>query len=265
MKIQQIRNATIILEYNGVRFLIDPMLGEKGSYPPFPSLRGDEANPLVDLPESIETITKDIDAVIVTHNHIDHWDPKAAEVLDKNLPIWIQNDDDADAIKKDGFENVHILKNQAGISGVTLSKTEGKHFTDEGTKEVMNEYTGVTDTMGIIFSAENEKTVYLSGDTIWYQGVKDALGTHHPEILILNAGGNQFAMDGKDSEKGRLLMNEEDVYEVHKASPESTIIASHMEAVNHWYTSREDLKQMAKKHDFSDKLFVPEDGEKYEF
>lgn len=29
MKIQQIRNATIIIEYAGKRFLVDPMLGGK--------------------------------------------------------------------------------------------------------------------------------------------------------------------------------------------------------------------------------------------
>ncbi len=36
MNIQQIRNATIIIEYAGKRFLVDPVLGEKGSFAPFP-------------------------------------------------------------------------------------------------------------------------------------------------------------------------------------------------------------------------------------
>lgn len=35
MKIQQIRNATLIIEYAGTRFLIDPLLAEKGAYPGF--------------------------------------------------------------------------------------------------------------------------------------------------------------------------------------------------------------------------------------
>ena len=29
MKFQQLRNATIIIEYAGKKFLVDPMLGEK--------------------------------------------------------------------------------------------------------------------------------------------------------------------------------------------------------------------------------------------
>ncbi|MBQ9772752.1 MAG: MBL fold metallo-hydrolase [Lentisphaeria bacterium] len=36
MKFQQIRSATAIIAYGGVRFLIDPWLGEKGSIPPLP-------------------------------------------------------------------------------------------------------------------------------------------------------------------------------------------------------------------------------------
>ena len=36
MNITQIRNATIIVQYAGKKFLIDPMLADKGAYPPFP-------------------------------------------------------------------------------------------------------------------------------------------------------------------------------------------------------------------------------------
>ena len=35
MNIHQIRNATIVVEYSGKKFLIDPMLAEKGTLPPF--------------------------------------------------------------------------------------------------------------------------------------------------------------------------------------------------------------------------------------
>lgn len=71
--------------------------------------RGNQTNPLNELSESIDAITKDIDMVIVTHTHIDHWDPKAAEVLDKNLPIIVQNDDNANIIKEAGFNEVISL------------------------------------------------------------------------------------------------------------------------------------------------------------
>ena len=57
MFIQQIRNATILLHYGGQKFVIDPVLAQKGSYPPFPnSPRQDRNNPLVDLPLPVEDL-----------------------------------------------------------------------------------------------------------------------------------------------------------------------------------------------------------------
>lgn len=50
MKLTQIRNATLLLDYAGKKFLIDPMLAEKEAWPGFagnarPHLR----NPMVEL------------------------------------------------------------------------------------------------------------------------------------------------------------------------------------------------------------------------
>ena len=62
------------------------MLSDKGAFEPFPnSPRQDENNPLVELPLAIEDIINNIDLVILTHLHIDHFDPKAIEVLPKIL------------------------------------------------------------------------------------------------------------------------------------------------------------------------------------
>lgn len=37
MKLTQIRNATLKVEYAGKKFLIDPMLSKKGAFPGFPA------------------------------------------------------------------------------------------------------------------------------------------------------------------------------------------------------------------------------------
>lgn len=141
--------------------------------------------------------------------------------------------------------------------GTTLTKTTGKHFVDTETKDFMDEATGVTETMGIVFSGESEKALYLVGDMIWYEGVHETMKKYQPKIILLNAGGNQFPMDNYNSDSGRLLMNEKNVYKVHQAAPNAKIIASHMVAVNHWYTSKDDLKQIAKDNDFFRALICP--------
>lgn len=95
VNITQIRNATLHIVYGGVRFLVDPMLSDRHSWPGFKgSVNSEERNPLVHLPMTKEEII-DVDAVIVTHLHEDHWDEEARKVLPKTLPIFAQNDADA--------------------------------------------------------------------------------------------------------------------------------------------------------------------------
>lgn len=72
MKIRQVRNATILLTYGDEAFLIDPFLAEKGAYAAFGgTVDAHLRNPCVALKTPMETIL-DVDAVIVTHLHLDH-------------------------------------------------------------------------------------------------------------------------------------------------------------------------------------------------
>lgn len=76
---------------------------------------------------------------------------------------------------------------------------------------------------------------------------------------MVNGGDNQRL------DLGSLIMGKEDIYEVHKAAPHAKIISVHMEAVNHWTLSREELKNFSKEKGFSSNILVPEDGESYTF
>jgi len=253
MNIQQIRNATLVVQYAGKKFLIDPFLAEKGAYPPFPnSLRQDQNNPLVSLPVSIDDMINDIDAVIVTHLHLDHYDDAAKEALPKELKMFVQNEEDANAVQNDGFKNVEVLQEDTVFEGIQLIKTKGEH----GRGEILK-LAGLV--CGVVFKHDTEKTLYVAGDTVWYEGVQEAIDTHTPEVIVVNAGDNQFL------EGGSLVMGKDDVYEVHKAAPSAKIITSHMEAVNHWTLSREELKSFADEKGISSSVLVPNDGESYKF
>ena len=61
-------------------------------------------NPLVDLPMPVEDIINGIDAVIVTHLHLDHWDDIAKEVLPKEIKLFVQDENDANEIRLYGFK-----------------------------------------------------------------------------------------------------------------------------------------------------------------
>jgi L-ascorbate metabolism protein UlaG (beta-lactamase superfamily) len=253
MKINQIRNATIVVEYANKKFLIDPMLAEKGTYPPFPnSARQDQKNPVVSLPTSVENIIEDIDAVIVTHLHLDHFDEAAQRILPKGIKMFVQNEEDATEVRNAGFQNVEVLQEDTVFEDIQLIKTKGEH----GRGEILK-LAGLV--CGVVFKHQSEKTLYVAGDTVWYDEVQKVIDTHKPEIIVVNGGDNQFF------EGGSLVMGKEDIYKVYKAAPNSQIIVVHMEAVNHWNLSREELKSFINEKEMSSAVLVPDDGQSYMF
>jgi len=252
MNIQLIRNATLVIQYAGRKFLVDPFLAEQGVYPPFsPSLRDDQMNPLVGLPVPVKDII-DVNAVIVTHLHLDHYDDAAKQLLPKDIKMFVQNEEDAMQVKQDGFVNVEVLQENTLFEGIQLIKTKGEH----GRGEILQVAGQVC---GVVLKHPEEKNLYIAGDTVWYSAVQEVIDTHQPQVIVVNGGDNQFLQGGS------LVMGKEDIYEVYQAAPQAHILSVHMEAVNHWALSRAELKSYATEKGMSDRLLVPEDGEAYTF
>lgn len=245
MQITQIRNATLIVETGGVRFLIDPMLSDAETLPPFANTpNGDRRNPLVALPIPVETLA-DVDAVIVTHTHLDHWDPAAAQALPKSLPIFVQHQADAEKIAADGFTDIRLLSDSSAFNGVSLTKTPGQHGSDETMAKIGDRLGQVC---GVIFQHPDEPVFYLAGDTVWNAMVADMLARHTPDVIALNAG------DAQINGMGSIIMGAEDVTQVARAAPEARIVATHMEAVNHAMLSRTALRDIATREGFANRL-----------
>ncbi|RTZ45504.1 MBL fold metallo-hydrolase [Candidimonas sp. SYP-B2681] len=260
VRLQQIRNATVKITYADTTFLIDPMLSKKGSYPGFEgTYRSSLRNPLVDLPISEKDVMAGVDAVIVTHTHLDHWDDAAQKLLPKDIPLFAQNQADATMIREQGFTDVRVLSDKAGFGGVTLRKTGGQHGTDEmfASPDVAK---ALGPAMGVVFEAPGHKTLYLVGDTIWRDEVDRALAQYDPQVIVINAG--YAVMSGFE---GSIIMGKEDVLRASQAAPGATIVATHMDAINHMFQSRKELREYVQEKGIQDRVEVPEDGATVEF
>ena len=259
MKITQIRNATLIIEYENIRFLIDPWLMPKDYMEGFDSaLNSQIRQPRVNLPFEIEKIV-DVNAVIITHIHPDHWDEFAEKSLDKNVKIFVQSEIDKNYILSKGFKNVEILLQEGNkYQNITLYKTKTQHGKKEILKPLCESIGMPYDAMGIVFKSNKEKTLYIAGDTIWCNEVNEAIEEYKPEIIIVNACGARI-INGE-----RLIMDISDLEEVIKAAPNSTIIASHMDTVSHLTVTRADLKNLKAKEELKN-LLIPDDGETLNF
>jgi L-ascorbate metabolism protein UlaG (beta-lactamase superfamily) len=261
VQLQQIRNATVKITYADTTFLIDPMLSKKGIYPGFEgTYRSKLRNPLVDLPMSEKDVIAGVDAVIVTHTHLDHWDDAAQKLLPKDIPLFTQNQADATMIREQGFTNVRVLSDKTEFGGVTLSKTGGQHGTDE-MYAVAEIATALGEAMGVVFEAPGHKTLYLVGDTIWRDEVDQTLAQYDPEIIVINAG---YAVMS-DYPDHSIIMGKEDVLRASRAAPDATIVATHMDAINHMFQSRKELREYVKEKSIGERVEIPEDGATVEF
>lgn len=250
--IRLLRHATSVITLDGVKFLLDPMLSPKEAMDPVKNAGNDRRIPLVDLPVSSEEMGKiiyDVDAVIITHTHRDHWDAAAQKDIPKNKVLILQPPDE-ETIRKQGFEKVNAVKDSTEFKGLLITRTGGQH----GAGEI-----GLR--MGAVsgFMISNGKTkIYVAGDTIWCSEVEQAIHKHQPDVIIVNAG------EAKFSQGGAITMGVNDMVNVYNAAPRAKIIAVHMDTINHCQLTRSRLKDALDNAGMRKKFLIPGDGETIE-
>jgi L-ascorbate metabolism protein UlaG (beta-lactamase superfamily) len=249
MEIQEIRNATMKISYSGRTFLTDPYLAPKHSYDPFV---GKTRNPTTDLLVPVEEILRGIDAVLVSHVHIDHFDRAAKELLPKEIPLFCQPTD-VEKLTGKGFESVRPVEHSDTWKGVTITRTDGQHGTG-----IWLERLG--DVSGFVLQGENEPTLFWVGDSIWCDPVEQVVKDFQPDVIVTHSGGAKFP----DSDP--IIMDAEQTIAVCKAAPNAVIVAVHLEALDHCLVARADLRSAAEKEGISlRQLLVPSDGETLSF
>lgn len=260
VQVQQIRNATAKITYAGKTFLVDPFLAKKGKYPGFPGTFNSQLrNPLIELPMPVNEVMKGVDAVIVSHTHLDHWDGGDHRSIPKALPLFVQHEADARLIRSQGYTDVRILGENTVFDGVQLARIGGQHGTDAmyANKPLAQ---GLGEAMGIVFQAPGAKTIYVVGDTVWRSDVDQTLAKFKPDVIILNAGDARMV-----GYTGSIIMGKDDVLHAYQAMPNATIVATHMDAINHMTLSRKELRQHVKQHGIQDRVRIPADGEILKF
>jgi L-ascorbate metabolism protein UlaG (beta-lactamase superfamily) len=236
MKLTLVRSATVLLELRGRRILVDPMLDDAGTRPPVEQTANPVRNPTVPLPFPAEEAVRGLDAVIVTHRHRDHLDGRAEALLPRDVPVFCQPED-GDALRDLGLD-ARPVAGRLDWRGLTIARTPARHGSGR-----MAELLGPVS--GFVLDE-----LYLAGDTVWYDGVEQAIEQHAPRVAVVNAGGAEFL------EGGPIVMGIDDVREVAARVP--VVVAVHLEALNHCFLTRAALREAVPG------VLVPEDGETLE-
>ncbi|WP_254537419.1 MBL fold metallo-hydrolase [Halomarina litorea] len=240
VSITLVRHATLLLDFDGTRLLVDPMLAERGAMPPIPNSPNDRRNPLVALPD----VSLEADGMLVTHLHRDHLDDAAREQLPADIPVLCQPEDESEL--EETFEDVRPVTDSLAFEGIDVDRVPARH----GHGELAEQMAPVS---GFVLD-DGSTTLYHAGDTVWYDAVGETLSAYDPDAVVVNAGAAQFT-------EGRpITMTAEDVISVceHTDAP---VLADHVDAINHCLQTRGDLAQALAEGSHAEQVVVPEDGE----
>jgi L-ascorbate metabolism protein UlaG (beta-lactamase superfamily) len=253
MKIQQIRNATIILELGSHRILVDPMLAPKGALPPLRVFSARQRNPLVELPDSAAQALESVTHCLITHcqkGHFDHLDRAAKRWLRARQTPLICTAHDAPYLAQRGLNVQPLPDDHAAPSPFlggwirTVRCTHG-----EGLIGRLMEH-GV----GYLIEMPGQPSLYLAGDTVLTPTVRDFVLRHQPRVSVVPAGGARFDV-GND-----VIMGVNDVLEFTRLSL-GTVVANHLEAISHCPVTREGLANAATEAGIAHRLLIPVDGQ----
>ena len=233
LKIHHIRNATMILETEKDVILVDPMLGDIGVMPSFTLFRHKaRKNPTVPLPKNVELILDKVTHCLITHQHPDHIDSTGVQFLIKNkIPVTCSFKDEKNFSKR-GLNVIQTLKywEQQEFLGGTIEGIPAKHGYGFVSRPMGN-------VIGFYIKLPEQKSIYLSSDTIYTDSVDRVLKSYKPDISVLACGTAQFDIFKQ------LIMNIDDILKFVKNTP-GKVIANHMESINHCPLTRKELKKI---------------------
>lgn len=253
MRLQLIRNATLLLDYAGKRILTDPYFAPKHS---LRSFTGRSPNPMVDLPLAPEAIVQDVELVIVSHLHTDHFDAAAQEALPKDVPVMCQPGDET-TIREKGFVDVTPVTDLVDWHGISVQRTDGHHGTGEIEQMMKN-------VSGFVLSAKGEPRLYWAGDTILCSEVRDILEQVEPDVVVTHSSGAVWPDSAGTNQL--IIMDAAQTIEVCRLASNAVVVAVHMEVSDHETITRAALRATANAAGNSEqRLCIPNDGEAVDF
>src|SRR5262249_45364615 len=140
-------------------------------------------NPLVELPVALEDAAAGVEAVLLTHTHVDHFDAAGVTVVRRGIP-WLCQPEDMGDLGEIGLSAIPVADGApTSWEGLTIHRPGGEHGREPQAIQAL------APVSGYVVAADGEPTLYVAGDTVWCQPVADAIAAHAPDVIVVNAGG----------------------------------------------------------------------------
>ena len=245
VNIRYIGGPTAWIEFCGLRFLTDPTFDAQGTeYTTGPvTLRK-----LVDPPVAPEELGA-IDFVLLSHDqHSDNLDHAGRQMLPKARTV---------LTTKDGAER--IGNNAVGLvpwQTIRVRSPAGEALLVTATP-ARHGPTGCEDRSGPVIGfavrkagGVEEETLYVSGDTVWYEGVGEVARWFRVRTAVVNMGAARVEAAGP----APLTMTAQDGVMVARAMPDAAIVPLHFEGWAHFSESRHLIERVFHDAGLQDRL-----------
>ena len=174
MTIRFLGQSGYVLKTKGCEIIIDPYLSD--------SVNRVAGRPRT-LPIPIEPKKIHCDAVICTHNHLDHLDPDTVSQI-KDKQLFITTNEGKTELKRLDKDNV-----------ISLNVGESTVIGDFEITAVFADHT--VEAFGLIIKAEN-KTLYFSGDTLYNEKLFQ-IANYRPDVTLICINGKLGNMNVEEA------------------------------------------------------------------
>jgi L-ascorbate metabolism protein UlaG (beta-lactamase superfamily) len=185
--------ATVILRYAGFTILTDPNFLHAGDHVHLGY--GITAERQTDPAIDIEDIPPEVDFVLLSHYHGDHFDHLVEEKLDKSLPIVttyhaadeLDEKDFQETYPLDTWDTIAISKGEVELDITSMPGRHGPPVVEKALPPVMGSMLEFT------LESETVLKLYITGDTLMYDKLEE-IPERYPDIdiALLHLGGTEI-------------------------------------------------------------------------
>lgn len=217
---------TVLIEINGFRLLTDPTFDRPGVYP-----AGAITLEKLQGPAVAREDIGPLDAVLLSHDqHWDNLDRSGRELLGTTKTLTTKVGATrlgGSAVGLAPWENT-TLENAAG-QRLIITATPARHG-PVGIEPISGDVVGFA--VGV---KEPGDALYISGDTVWYEGTAEIARRFRPRLLVLFTGAAQ------PRGSFHMTMGANDAIDAAHAFPQAKLVAVHNDSWAHFKESQDDL------------------------
>ena len=247
LQMTYIGGPTALIEFGGLRLLTDPAFDPAGGeYTTGPVTLSKTMGPAVNA----SSLGK-IDVVLLSHDHhFDNLDHAGRELLSRSNSV-LTTEEGAQRLGRnaaglDSWQTAELTTADGHVLRATA--TPARHGPDGGDR-------GPVIGFVLQFADAPDDAVYVSGDTVWFEGVEETLRRFPIKTAVLFMGAARISIL-----PSHLTFTAEEGAKVARALPDAKIVPLHFEGWKHFSESRDVITKTFAEAGLGDRLVWLEAG-----